>query len=222
VSDGIEIILFDIGGPLYDDEVYATALLAGLQELGAHVDEAAFRREYERCRGAQAGFTRPLAAHFGVDGDLLAAAASEGWLYPREALHTDVLPTLARLAPRYRLGVLANQPRVTRAALERDGVATYLDVWIISEEVGLAKPDPRIFAHAVASAGCSAAQAAFVGNRLDYDIRPARAAGLHTVWLLRGEAPAVPTPSQLAEADVAIPSLRDLPDALERIRAAVP
>ncbi len=222
MSDGIEIVLFDVGGPIYDDGVYAAALLAGLQELAADADEAAFWREYERCRRAQAGFTRPLAARFGVDGDLLAAAAAARWRYPREALHPDVLPTLARLAPSYRIGVLANQPRTTRAALERDGVAAYVDVWIISEEVGLAKPDPRIFAHAVASAGCAAGRAAFVGNRLDYDIRPARAAGLHTVWLLRGEAPVAPTPSQLAEADVAIPSLDRLPDALERIAAAVP
>jgi putative hydrolase of the HAD superfamily len=56
-----------------------------------------------------------------------------------------------------------------------------------------------------------------VGDRLDYDVRPARRAGMRTVWVLRGEAPDDPTPEQLAEADVAIRGLDELPGALERI-----
>ncbi len=43
-----------------------------------------------------------------------------------------------------------------------------------------------------------------VGDRLDYDVRPAKAAGMRAVWVLRGEAPDDPTPEQLAEADAAI------------------
>ena len=56
-----------------------------------------------------------------------------------------------------------------------------------------------------------------VGDRLDYDVRPARRAGMKAVWVLRGEAPDDPTPEQLAEADVAIRGLDELPAALERI-----
>jgi putative hydrolase of the HAD superfamily len=116
--------------------------------------------------------------------------------------------------------VLANQPGATRAALARDGIAPYVDVWVVSEEVGLAKPDPRIFVHAIRVAGCAPAEAAFVGNRLDNDVRPAKAAGLATVWLLRGEAPSEPSAEQLAETDAAIRSLHELPEALERLAPA--
>ena len=49
-----------------------------------------------------------------------------------------------------------------------------------------------------------------VGDRLDYDMRPAKAAGMATVWVLRGEAPDDPTPAQLAEPDVAIEDLTQL------------
>jgi FMN phosphatase YigB (HAD superfamily) len=59
------------------------------------------------------------------------------------------------------------------------------------------------------------ARAAMVGDRLDYDVRPARAAGMRTIWALRGEAPDEPTREQLAEADAAIRGLDELPDALE-------
>ena len=56
-----------------------------------------------------------------------------------------------------------------------------------------------------------------VGDRLDYDMRPAKAAGMRAVWVLRGEAPDDPTPEQLAEADAAIRGLDELPAALERL-----
>ena len=56
-----------------------------------------------------------------------------------------------------------------------------------------------------------------VGDRLDYDVRPARAAGMRAVWVLRGEAPDDPTAEQLAEADAAIHDLAELPSALEAL-----
>jgi len=218
----IEIVFLDVGGPIYDDVWFARALRDALRELGAEVGEDEFWQEYDRARQAQAGMRRAFAARFlgpGADLAELSARAKRHWRYPPEALHADVRPCLERLAGRYRLGVLANQPDATRAALERDGVGRYIDVWVVSDEVGFEKPDPRIFAYALRKAGCEPAAAAYVGDRLDNDVRPAKAAGLGTVWLLRGEAPPAPTPEQLAEPDVAIRSLAELPDALERLAA---
>ena len=51
-----------------------------------------------------------------------------------------------------------------------------------------------------------------VGDRLDYDMVPAQAAGMRTIWVLRGEAPDDPTPAQLAIPDVAIDDLTRLVD----------
>ena len=221
MTDGLEAVFLDVGGPIYDDAIYAAAIREGLRALGARVDDEAFARVYERCRREQAGFTRPLASAFAVDVTALRRAAAGFWSYPAEALHADVIPALDRLAGHYALGVLANQPSATRGALVRDGVAPYIEHWMLSGEVGLAKPDPRLFAKAVAATGCSAERVGYVANRLDNDIMPARVAGLRTVWLLRGEAPAAPTPGQRAEADVVVHSLAELPDALERLTSAV-
>ncbi len=58
-----------------------------------------------------------------------------------------------------------------------------------------------------------------VGDRLDYDVRPSKAAGMRAVWVLRGEAPDRPTPEQLAEADASIHGLVELPGALRAIEA---
>ncbi|RDI75817.1 HAD-SF-IA-v1: HAD hydrolase, family IA, variant 1 [Gaiella occulta] len=218
-----EIVFLDVGGPIYDDVWYARALLGALRELGAEVTEEDFWREYDGCRRAQAGIRRALAARFlgaGADVVELSARARRRWRYPPEALYADVRPALERLASRYRLGVLANQPDTTRSALERDGIALLFDVWVISDEIGREKPDPRIFAHALSVAGCEAGEATYVGNRLDIDIRPAKSAGLRSVWILRGEAPPEPTAEQLAEPDAVIRSLAELPDALERLAVA--
>jgi HAD superfamily hydrolase (TIGR01509 family) len=220
VSAGVEIVFFDVGGPIYDDAWYARGLLEALRELGAEVAEDEFWREYDRVRQQQSGLRRAIADRFlGPDTDLdaLTAAAERRWLYPPEALYPDVKPALERLASSHRLGVLANQPGTTRAALERDGIAPYFDVWVVSDEVGLEKPDPRIFAHALRAADAEPARAAFVGNRLDKDVQPAKAAGLWAVWILRGEAPPDPTDRQLAEADAVVRTLAELPDALERL-----
>ena len=87
----------------------------------------------------------------------------------------------------------------------------YFSLYSISEELGYEKPDPRIFAHAVDQAGVEPARAVMVGDRLDNDVRPAQAAGMRGVWLLRGEAPEDPTPEQAAEPDAVIRSLAELP-----------
>lgn len=213
----ISLVLLDVGGPIYDDASYARALLAGLRELAGPVDEDTFRKVYDRQRQRQSGSLRQaLTDQFlgGGDRGRLTEMAARHWRYGTEDLHDDVLPVIAALAGRYRLGVVANQRSQVRQALERDGVAPFIDVWAISDDVGAEKPDPRIFLHALRSAGVPACDAVHVGNRLDTDVRGAHRVGLRTVWVLRGEAPPAPTPAQRGEPDAVITSLSELPEVL--------
>ena len=103
------------------------------------------------------------------------------------------------------------------AAIRRDGLDGYFEVWGVSDDVGLEKPDPGLFAHVLLEAGVEPPRSVMIGDRLDYDVRPAKAAGMRAIWLLRGEAPDDPTPAQLAEADAAIGGLDELPAALESL-----
>jgi FMN phosphatase YigB (HAD superfamily) len=90
----------------------------------------------------------------------------------------------------------------------------------VSDELGVGKPDPALFELAVKAAGVAPGASVMVGDRLDYDMRPAGRVGIRTVWMLRGEAPDGPTPEQLAETDAAVGSLDELPAALERLSSA--
>jgi FMN phosphatase YigB (HAD superfamily) len=216
----IEIVFFDVGGVLYDDTVYARSWNRALREAGAVFTDEEFEDEYTAARAAQSGsFRRRLMARFLPDGDLgtLEGIAERSWHYPPSARYEDAIPCLELLQGRYRLGVIANQPGEVRAAMSRDGLSDFFEVWGISDELGVGKPDPTLFELAAKAAGVDPAAAVMVGDRLDYDVRPAKRVGMRAIWMLRGEAPDEPTADQLAEADGAVRSLEDLPSALERV-----
>jgi putative hydrolase of the HAD superfamily len=217
----LEMVFLDIGGVLYSDERYRDALSTALRELGGTFTDEEFDAEYTSCRNDQAGsFRRRLTARFLGSSSRsreVEAAASEHWRYRPEDLYPDVRPALEQLHGKYRLGIVANQPSAVRVALERDRIDRYFDVWGVSEDLGLSKPDPRLYRHALEAAGTAPGSTVMVGDRLDYDVRPATEAGMRAVWLLRGEAPDEPTAEQLAEPDAAIRTLLELPAVLEQL-----
>jgi HAD superfamily hydrolase (TIGR01549 family) len=218
----IEVVFLDIGGVLYDDRVYAEAWRRALREAGATFGDDAYDAEYAACRAAQSSsFRRRLAARFlgtGADLEDLERRAARHWNYPPGALHPDARGCLDALrASGYRLGIIANQPSQVRSAMQRDGLVPYFEVWGVSDDLGLSKPDPALFVHALRTARVDPGSAVMVGDRLDYDVRPARSVGMRTVWVLRGEAPDEPTAAQLAEPDAAVVDLAALPAAIERL-----
>ena len=94
------------------------------------------------------------------------------------------------------------------------------EVWGVSEDLGLQKPDPALFLHALRTAGVEAARAVMVGTGSTTTCCRRSAAGMRTVWVLRGEAPDDPTPAQLAEAGTAVRDLTELPAAVDALAGA--
>ena len=218
----IDHVFLDIGGVLYDDRIYAEAWRRALREAGATFTDAAFDDEYTACRAAQnRSFRARLSERFlGPEPDLeaLERGAAKYWTYPPSALHGDVIQTLTMLrGAGYRLGVIANQPSQVRAALERDGLVAFFQTWGVSDDLGLHKPDPALFVRTLELAAVAPERTVMVGDRLDYDVLPAQAAGMRTIWVLRGEAPDDPTPAQLAVPDASIEDLTQLPEVLTEL-----
>lgn len=88
----------------------------------------------------------------------------------------------------YKLGVITNAifpGRLFEPTVNELGLAGYLDAFVSSADVGLAKPNPAIYYHALQAMGVEAHESLFVGDRVDTDIAGARAAGLRAVLIQR-------------------------------------
>ncbi|HTI14548.1 MAG TPA: RbtT/DalT/CsbX family MFS transporter [Dictyobacter sp.] len=219
-KENIDLILFDVGGAIYDDNCFAQALFRAIRDFNPDANEDEFWSIYDTQRGQSSGSLRAtLTRHFApaADREELNTLTRQYWEYPPSALYPDVKPTLTVLASRYRLGLVANSQANVIEALRRDGIADLFSVMALSDIVGVEKPHPRIFQYALDKMQVPAYRAVHVGNRLDTDVRPATQLGLRTVWILRGEAPPAPTHEQLNQPDEVITSLIGLPTAIARL-----
>ncbi|MFL6113488.1 MAG: HAD-IA family hydrolase, partial [Catenulispora sp.] len=70
--------------------------------------------------------------------------------------------------------------------LDGVGLLDLVDGVVASAVVGAAKPDGRIFAAALETAGCAAHEAVHVGDSTANDVEGARAAGIEALLLDRG------------------------------------
>lgn len=70
--------------------------------------------------------------------------------------------------------------------IRRTGLDRYVADWVISEQVGVSKPNPRIFAMAAQRVRMRLQGAWVVGDSPEADIGGAAATGLPSVWLHRG------------------------------------
>jgi HAD superfamily hydrolase (TIGR01549 family) len=89
----------------------------------------------------------------------------------------------------WRIGVVTNGPPSQRTKLERAGLVELVDAWCISDEVGMAKPDRRIFDEAMLrcqATGSTSGPRWMVGDTAVPDIQGGRNAGLKTIWLHHG------------------------------------
>jgi len=92
-----------------------------------------------------------------------------------------VSETLTELSKNYKLGIISNGLGVKQwEKLIRLGLSKFFDLAMISEEIGIEKPDKMIFEEGLEKAGCKAGEAVMVGDKKD-DLKPAKEIGMHTV-----------------------------------------
>jgi len=107
--------------------------------------------------------------------------------------------------------VTNNVRREQELKLARCGLTSLVEVLVTSEEVGVQKPDPKIFQTTLDRVGVAAPDAIMVGDAWATDIEGARRAGVRPVWLNRfGEISPDPSVSELR-------SLEPLAEVLEAL-----
>jgi putative hydrolase of the HAD superfamily len=213
----VRAVLFDLDDTLFDHRYGARAALQDLHAAHgcfASMPFDGFEREHstvleELHRRVVAGDLpldvarrerfRRLFAQAGVaaDDELVnrtAVAYRERYLATRRTI-AGAAALLPLVRERARIGVVSNnllqeqQEKMRHLELDR-----YVDALVVSEEAGISKPDPRIFAIALERLGCSAGDAVMVGDSWHMDVMGARAAGIRAIWFNRLGLP-TPDPS---------------------------
>jgi len=104
-------------------------------------------------------------------------------------IYTDpeALKVLEALKPRYRIALITNWDHAPwlRKRLEGSELTPWFEEIVISDEVGYAKPDPRIFDSALENLGLKPEEMAYVGDSPE-DVKGALAAGATPILISRG------------------------------------
>lgn len=207
--DRIDTLSLDVGNTLIsiDFEHVAAGLEAHGLTIGAEIlrrAEAAARPTLSRhfSKPPQPGGPEPFVIYLqtvlshvpdpGLDGDRLTTVGSQAAMAIRgersSALWRSVMPGVRDAVAAFRafglrLVVVSNSDGTVEQALVDAGLRAAFDVVIDSAVVGVAKPDPRIFALALERMSSLPERTLHVGDLYDADVVGARSAGLHAVLL---------------------------------------
>jgi HAD superfamily hydrolase (TIGR01509 family) len=203
----IEAVLFDWGNTLvrfeWDDELVLAGHRAALGK-----DDPEFTARWRDVVLGDHGY-RPygdLLRELGIDDpDAFIDAEYAAWR-PAYTVLASAQALLESLRGRgLKTGVVANAwpdpPRLVRAAAEAYGLAEHLDVMVLSQELGVRKPEPAIFLAALEQLGVDPADAMFVGDGLLVDVQGAADVGMTTVqalWFVADDTPAAVEPDFMA------------------------
>ena len=225
--DGIDAVLFDLGGTLDGPgRPWVDRFVTAYRDAGVAVPAERLREASHA--GTRAAYAEPsiagydlhatVAVHVAAQLAHLGLADADGarrivdiFVAGTAAALDESRAVLERLARRYALGVVSNYYGNAERILTDAGMGRLFGAVVDSSVCGLSKPDPAIFALAVARLGVPAERALFVGDSLAQDIIPARAAGLRTALVIGpGAAP------ETSPADACVRNLADV----ERLLAA--
>jgi FMN phosphatase YigB (HAD superfamily) len=93
----------------------------------------------------------------------------------------------------WKIGIVSNGSRMQEAKITDAGLDQVVDGWVISEVIGVRKPEPAIFRAAAEVCGCPLRDGWMVGDSAEADIAGAAASGLASAWISRGRTWTEPT-----------------------------
>lgn len=151
--------------------------------------EAAFQRQVQRFSAQQQEFHM-----FDVARDFcssLSPSPDERWPEKLAATYIDdwasqVIPVtgaaglVQRLSKHYRIGLISNThyPPMVYSLLDTMSLSSVFEVVSLSVEVGVPKPDPRIFEQTLTKLQIKPADAVYIGDNYEHDFLGARSVGM--------------------------------------------
>jgi FMN phosphatase YigB (HAD superfamily) len=195
----IRAIAFDLGGVLEDVGPAGDFIASWCERLGLTQAQVAGRLRWPLTRadpGDQVKTGVVTAAEYrqgcldalGLTGPVADEFMAGFWDWYCGVLDAELVSYAAALRPRYRTAILSNSVAGARREEQaRFGFAELVDVIVYSDEVGLAKPDPRIYTLLCAELGVGPAEVVFLDNRPP-NVDAACQLGIHGI--VHGDTPA--------------------------------
>ncbi|MCJ7562106.1 MAG: HAD family hydrolase [Thermoplasmata archaeon] len=213
MTEEFDAVLFDAGGVLWDlnpthkelisrvlssngEDVDDAKLISAMRKAERVTDlafsklhgkdESSFQNDYDRIVLEEIRsvidletFSRDMSKEFETH-----AMKVESWVpYP------DAIPTLIATKTRgFVVGLISNATELARRVLANLDMEKYFDLIVISDEVGVRKPDKRIFEIALDMAETRAHRSLFLGDRPSIDMVGAIGAGMKAILVDRNEA----------------------------------
>jgi putative hydrolase of the HAD superfamily len=206
MGKNIKAVLFDIDDTLFDRSKAQSIILDLIVKkfpqvfqsleidriLEAFIESDRVTVESFNAGAPSEGLRDVRSQHFlrllGISEDY-AAAITEMYVreYPSVIAPVDgAVPLVKESSRRFKVGVVSNGlPDVQYRKLDTLGLRDVFTCIVLSEEIGIRKPDPRIFHRAADLLQVQPSECLYVGDSYDSDIVGAKAAGMSTCWLSR-------------------------------------
>jgi HAD superfamily hydrolase (TIGR01509 family) len=186
----IRAVYFDLGGVIVrtGDREPRTKLAERLGMTYEELAKAVF--ENESSLRASLGAVSPhehwadVIQHLGLPPSEADSVQRE--FFAGDSLDLDLINFIRSLRPKYRTGLLSNAWSDMREYLVGQKIDDAFDQLIISAEVGIMKPDARIYQLALQKLGVTPAEAVFVDD-FTVNVEGARAVGMHAIQFTRLE-----------------------------------
>lgn len=207
----LRAVFFDVGNTLLYAEPSVSEVCRQVLERAGHVrdlsaiesfmplvdayyeeryaEDEAFWTDEEKTSSVWVGMYSLLCRKLGIEDEAIsiARAVYDEFGHPwRWALYPDVRPAFERLrAGGLLVGIISNWDSRLVSLLNGLGLGDVLDDIVSSADVGLHKPDPRIFQLACERLGVAPEQAAHVGDHHYADYLGSSSLGMHAVLIDR-------------------------------------
>jgi len=216
----IQWIFFDLGNTLIDEEKAQKNRIKQLINLfnsrGISINEEDIIKELELASYNFAPrIIRKAIENIVEDKDIADHILS--YLNYKKSLekpYSSTREVLKYLNGKYKIGVIANQSKGTKSRLKKYDLDRYISLLFSSAEVGLEKPDPKIFKLALKKANCAGINSMMIGDRLDNDIAPANKIGMKTIRVLKGFHKVQKPNNKIEKPDYSIKDLNKLKEIL--------
>lgn len=201
-SLGIKTITFDVGGTLAEGnlnrERYQLQLLEYLQGIRRSITAKDFHKNMGAMLGKLGAIRKKnLEANFsefyseflfrlGIEPDPDVLESIRGIYhenFPQIEIQ-GVRELLEALVGRFKLGVISNtMTGVSRVILNKSGLSKFFDVVVLSCDIGVRKPSPKIFLHTLEMLGSKPSEAIHIGDSMEHDVVGAKNARMKVVWI---------------------------------------